>query len=187
MSRGVRMEWCRFTLRKDANKPNDRRATQAWADGQAGRVESMSSSRRIEHGVAPGAGPISVVAIGSMDDIVVARERGRALGAAVGFASSDLTVIVTAISELAHNIVEYAQQGEIVVERAQKDGRTGVVIVASDEGPGIADVRGALASVAAPGQGAGLGLAGVRSLMDEFEIASKPRQGTTVTVRKWLP
>lgn len=147
----------------------------------------MSSRRGIERGGTPGVGRGSVVAIGSAADIVTARERGRALAAALGFATADLTVIVTAISELAHNIVEYATRGQILLDRAQKDGRVGIVIVARDDGPGIPDVANALGAVPAPGQAAGLGLPGVRGLMDDFEITSMPRQGTTVTVRKWLP
>jgi serine/threonine-protein kinase RsbT len=145
------------------------------------------SSSRVERGGTPGVGQGTVVAIGAEADIVTARERGRALAAALGFATADLTAIVTAISELAHNIVEYATRGEILLDRAQKDGRVGIVIVARDDGPGITDVTSALSPVAAPGQTVGLGLPGVRSLMDEFEITSKPRQGTTVTVRKWRP
>jgi serine/threonine-protein kinase RsbT len=144
------------------------------------------SSSRLERGNTPGVGHGTLVAIDSTADIVTARGRGRTLAAALGFTTADLTVIVSAISELAHNIVDYAARGEILLDRAQKDGRVGIVIISRDNGPGILDVSSALGRVAAPGQPAGLGLPGIRGLMDEFEIASKPRQGTTVTVRKWV-
>src|SRR5438552_10323565 len=143
----------------------------------------MSSNPRRE------AGPRaeSVVPISSSADIVTARQRGRALAAGLGFSGSDLTVIATAISELARNIIEYATTGEIVLGQGRQDGRPGIVIVARDEGPGIPDVTRALTAGYSTGPGLGLGLPGVRRLMDEFDIASRPGQGTTVTVRKWLP
>jgi serine/threonine-protein kinase RsbT len=129
----------------------------------------------------------SVVAISSSADIVTARQRGRALAAALGFSGSDLTVIATAISELARNIIEYAATGEIVLSQDDADGRPGIVIVARDEGPGIPDVPRALSAGYSTGPGLGLGLPGVRRLMDDFEITSDPGRGTRVSVRKWLP
>jgi serine/threonine-protein kinase RsbT len=129
----------------------------------------------------------SVVPISSSADIVTARQRGRALAAALGFSGSDLTVIATAISELARNIIEYAATGEIVLSQDDADGRPGIVIVARDEGPGIPDVSRALSAGYSTGPGLGLGLPGVRRLMDDFEITSDPGRGTMVSVRKWLP
>lgn len=129
----------------------------------------------------------SVVPIASSSDIVTARQQGRALAAAVGFTGSDLTVIATAISELARNIIEYAKTGEIVLSQDDAEGRPAIVIVARDEGPGIADVARALGAGFSTGMGLGLGLPGVRRLMDEFEITSNVGRGTTVAVRKWLP
>jgi serine/threonine-protein kinase RsbT len=129
----------------------------------------------------------SVVAISSSADIVTARQRGRALAAALGFSGSDLTVIATAISELARNIIEYATTGEIVLSQEDSDGRPGIVIVARDEGPGIPDLSRALSAGYSTGPGLGLGLPGVRRLMDDFVITSDAGRGTTVSVRKWLP
>jgi len=96
-------------------------------------------------------------------------------------------VIATAISELARNIIEYAATGEIVLSQDDADGRPGIVIVARDEGPGIPDLSRALSAGYSTGLGLGLGLPGVRRLMDDFEITSDPGRGTTVSVRKWLP
>jgi len=129
----------------------------------------------------------SVVAISSSADIVTARQRGRALAAALGFSGSDLTVIATAISELARNIIEYATTGEIVLSQEDSEGRPGIVIVARDEGPGIPDLSRALSAGYSTGPGLGLGLPGVRRLMDDFVITSDAGRGTTVSVRKWLP
>jgi len=126
-----------------------------------------------------------VVSISSTLDIVTARERGRTLASAIGFSGSDLTVIATAISELARNIIEYATTGEILLDRDGRAGRSGIVIVARDEGPGIPDVDRALTAGYATGTGSGVGLIGVRRLMDELEISSAPGKGTVVTVRKW--
>jgi serine/threonine-protein kinase RsbT len=129
----------------------------------------------------------TVVPIASSADIVAARQLGRALAAGLGFTGSDLTVIATAISELARNIIEYASTGDIVITAAEKGGRPGITIVARDAGPGIADVPRALTAGYSTGPGLGVGLPGVRRLMDEFEIASRAGEGTSVTVRKWLP
>lgn len=127
------------------------------------------------------------VVIASAADIVTARQEGRALAAELGFSGSDLTVIATAISELSRNILEYANTGEVVIAPAQKGPRVGIAIIASDRGPGIPDISRALLDGYTTGKGLGLGLPGVRRLMDEFEILSSPGSGTTVTVRKWVP
>ena len=101
--------------------------------------------------------------------------------------STPMVTSVCAISELARNIIEYAATGEIVLSQDDVDGRPGIVIVARDEGPGIADVSRALSAGFSTGPGLGLGLPGVRRLMDDFEITSESGRGTTVSVRKWLP
>lgn len=126
----------------------------------------------------------NVVFVSSSADIVTARQRGRALAAGLGFSRGDLTVIATAISELARNIIDYATTGEILLSQDNRSARPALVIVARDKGPGIPDN---LTVVSADYMGSGLGLPGVRRLMDEFDISSRPGQGTTVTVRKWLP
>jgi len=126
------------------------------------------------------------VRIASGSDVVTARQRGRTLAARLGFEGSELTVIATAISELARNILEYAMVGEIILGTAQKGSRTGILIVARDEGPGIADLGKAMQDGYTTGKGLGLGLPGVRRLMDDFEINSLVGGGTTVTVKKWI-
>jgi len=103
----------------------------------------------------------------------------------VGFSATDATLIATAISELARNIVLYATRGEIALTAVENGGRPGVIVVARDKGPGIPDLRRATAGGYSTSGGLGLGLAGVRRLMDEFEIVSEVGTGTTVTARKW--
>jgi serine/threonine-protein kinase RsbT len=125
------------------------------------------------------------VAINSDQDIVLARQKGRAMAAELGFSSGDATLIATAISELARNIVSYARQGEIMVKSVTGSSRVGILVVAEDDGPGIPDIRQALRDGFSTSGSLGLGLPGVRRLMDEFEITSQPGQGTTVAVKKW--
>jgi serine/threonine-protein kinase RsbT len=120
-------------------------------------------------------------------DVVTARQSGRALGASLGFGAADLTLIATAISELARNIVDYAGRGEIVLAIAEERGRRVLVVVARDDGPGIPDVGLALQDGWSSGRGLGLGLPGARRMVDEFEIDTAPGRGTTVTLKKWLP
>jgi serine/threonine-protein kinase RsbT len=118
-------------------------------------------------------------------DIVEARQKGRELAKQIGFSGSDLTLIATAISEIARNIVVYAKQGEISLSIANASGRHGLLVVARDEGPGIPDIERAMRDGYSTGNSLGLGLPGARRLMDDFEISSTVGQGTTVTMRKW--
>jgi serine/threonine-protein kinase RsbT len=118
-------------------------------------------------------------------DIVEARMLGRRLAEAAGFSATDLTLIATAISEITRNITSYAGTGEIVMRVVHGNGRLGLEVVATDQGPGIPDVARALSDGYSTGRGMGLGLPGARRLMDEFLIESTVGVGTTVTMRKW--
>lgn len=125
------------------------------------------------------------IPISSDADIVAARQMGRALASQMGFTSTDLTLIATAISELARNIVLYAKRGEIVLKPVEDGHKRGMVVMARDDGPGIPDIGQAMQSGYSTSGSLGLGLPGVRRLMDEFEIVSEVGKGTTVTVKKW--
>lgn len=125
------------------------------------------------------------VPINSDQDIVLARQKGRSLAAEAGFSAVDSTLIATAISELARNIVSYAKTGEILLTTLQESRRKGILIVASDNGPGIPDIRLALRDGFSTSGSLGLGLPGVRRLVDEFQIVSSIGQGTVVKVTKW--
>jgi RNA polymerase sigma factor (sigma-70 family) len=118
-------------------------------------------------------------------DVVKARQLGRTIAAKAGFSATELTVIATAISEVARNIVKFARRGEIVVRLINEAERQGVSIVARDSGPGISDVSKALLDGYSTYQGLGLGLPGARRLMDEFDIVSEVGTGTTVSMTKW--
>jgi serine/threonine-protein kinase RsbT len=118
-------------------------------------------------------------------DIVAARQTGRDLAAQIGFAGSDLTIIATAISEIARNIVVYAKRGEIAFTIEEKDGRRGLLVVARDHGPGIPDIPQAMRDGFSTGNSLGLGLPGAKRLMDEFEVQSTVGEGTTIMMRKW--
>ena len=126
------------------------------------------------------------VVVATVGDIVAARQQGRDLALRVGFSSIDATLIATAISELARNIVLYAKAGTISLEATRDGNRPGVVITARDEGPGIGDVQRALIGGYTTSGGMGLGLSGVRRIMDGMDVNSQRGRGTTVTVRKWL-
>jgi serine/threonine-protein kinase RsbT len=126
------------------------------------------------------------VPIRSDADIVAVRQRARQLAKELGFSASELTMIATALSELARNIVEYARQGEITLSRINQGSHRGLIIIARDRGPGIADIERALQDGYSSGKGLGLGLPGTKRLMDEFEIVSGLGQGTTVRVAKWV-
>jgi serine/threonine-protein kinase RsbT len=126
------------------------------------------------------------VPIESEAHILAARQQARALAAELGFWSVEQTFIAMAISEVALNIVQYAGKGEIRLGRAEKNGTPGILIVASDRGPGMSDVQLALQEGYSTSGGAGLGLAGAKRLMDEFDIVSEAGKGTTITMKKWV-
>lgn len=125
------------------------------------------------------------VPINSDQDIVLARQKGRALAADAGLSAVDCTLVATAISELARNIVSYAKRGEISLQLVRDSRRSGILITASDDGPGIPDLRLALRDGFSTSGSLGLGLPGVKRLVDEFQISSSAGQGTVVKVTKW--
>ena len=124
------------------------------------------------------------VAITSDEDLVTARAQGRALAEQLGFPRPDPTLIATAISEIARNIVVHVGQGEIILRPVQGTNRYGLLVIAIDEGSGIRDVEAALRDDYSGRGGLGLGIPGARRLMDDFTIESDA-DGTTVTMTKW--
>lgn len=125
------------------------------------------------------------VAIRHESDIVAARREGRALGSQLGFSRGELTIIATAISEVARNIVVYAKEGEIELGIIDYNGKRALMVVARDQGPGISNLERAMSDGYSSAGGLGLGLPGAKRLMDEFEIQSEVGKGTTVTMKKW--
>ena len=125
------------------------------------------------------------VAIRTDADVVTARQEARTMGAGLGFSSTDLTLLATAISEVARNITTYAGEGEVTLRALDEDGRNGIEVLATDQGPGIADVELAMQDGYTTGNGLGLGLPGTRRLVDDFELRTTPGAGTTVRLVKW--
>jgi serine/threonine-protein kinase RsbT len=125
------------------------------------------------------------VAIRTDADVVTARQEARAIGADLGFSSTDLTLLATAISEIARNITTYAGEGEVALRVLDDGGRQGIEVVATDDGPGIDDVELAMQDGFTTGNGLGLGLPGTRRLVDEFELRTQPGSGTLVRLVKW--
>jgi serine/threonine-protein kinase RsbT len=119
-------------------------------------------------------------------DVVVARQKGRELAAEVGFSNTDRTIIALAISEIARNIVSYANRGEVIMCQIDDGMRIGISIVAEDEGPGIADIELAMRDGYSTAKSLGVGLPGTKRIMDEFELTSVVGKGTTVRMKRWL-
>ncbi len=128
-----------------------------------------------------------VVHVNNPDDIVAARQAGHQLARQLGFSLTDVTMIATAISEIARNITSYAGRGAIRVAVADREGRKALVVRAEDDGPGIVDIERALEDGYSTGRGLGLGLPGARRLMDRMFIESTPGRGTVVEMWKWTP
>lgn len=129
--------------------------------------------------------PTVRIAITGEMDIARAILETRRISAELGFATVEQSRVATAASELARNILKYAGAGHVTIASLQRDGRVGIELVAADRGPGIEDTEQAMQDHYSSGGTLGLGLPGVRRLMDDFTIESGPRKGTRVVVRKW--
>jgi serine/threonine-protein kinase RsbT len=103
-----------------------------------------------------------------------------------GFDDTPSRMIATAVSELVRNILKYAGSGEIRLRRVEDMSRRGIEIEVVDQGPGIADCEAAMQDHFSSGGTLGMGLPGVKRLMDEFSLQSIPGEGTRVTARKWI-
>ncbi len=128
-----------------------------------------------------------VVDIRNPDDIVEARKAGHHLALDLGFSLTDVTMIATAISEIARNITSYAGRGAVQVAVAEREGRKALVVRAEDDGPGIADIERAMEDGYSTGRGLGLGLPGARRLMDRLIVESSLGHGTVIEMWKWVP
>ena len=119
------------------------------------------------------------------DDVVRVRQLTRTLAVEVGLSLVDQTKIVTASSELARNTLDYGGGGDATIELLSELPRRGVRITFEDNGPGIPDLDAALRDGFTTGNGLGLGLGGAKRLVSDFSIASKPGQGTRITIARW--
>ncbi|MEA0552688.1 anti-sigma regulatory factor [Lysinibacillus irui] len=119
-------------------------------------------------------------------DIVAARQLGRKEAKALGFGTVDQARITTAVSELARNIYLYASIGRIEIERIETETEKKIVVIATDQGPGIEDVRKVMGEGYSTSGGLGAGLPGVKRLMDSLDIQSVVGVGTTIRAEKWL-
>ncbi|MCV7410810.1 serine/threonine protein kinase [Mycobacterium florentinum] len=128
-----------------------------------------------------------VVAINNPDDIVEARKAGHQLALDLGFSLTDVTMISTAISEIARNITSYAGRGAVRVMVEEREARQALVVRAEDDGPGIADIERAMEDGYSTGRGLGMGLPGARRLMDRLIVESALGKGTVIEMWKWVP
>jgi serine/threonine-protein kinase RsbT len=125
------------------------------------------------------------IAITTDADLLVARQQVRELASSLNFSAIDTTLIATATSEIARNILVYAGRGEVALQTIERGSRRGLLVIARDRGPGIADIGRALEDGFSTAGSLGLGLPGAKRLMDDFAIESAPGCGTTVKMTKW--
>lgn len=123
--------------------------------------------------------------IKTSEDVVTVRQRVRAVAIEEGLKLVDQTKIITAASELARNTLTYGNGGTVLIEAVANGSRRGVRLTFEDRGPGIADIELAMKDGYTTGGGLGLGLSGAKRLSNEFEIHSKPGEGTRVTITRW--
>jgi len=121
----------------------------------------------------------------SSEDIVVARQAVREWAVAAGFSLVEQTKIVTAASELARNTLHYGGGGTMRLESLNDGPKRGLRLIFEDQGPGIADIERALQDGYTSGSGLGLGLGGARRLVNDFDIHSRPGEGTRVAITRW--
>jgi serine/threonine-protein kinase RsbT len=118
-------------------------------------------------------------------DIILARQRAAQLAKKIGMGLVDQTKIATATSELARNIVRYANPGEVLIEEVDNGISMGLQLTFKDRGPGIPDVSLAMRDGYSTAKGMGLGLSGSKRLVNEFEINSEVGVGTIIVLKKW--
>jgi serine/threonine-protein kinase RsbT len=135
--------------------------------------------------VAPGTTPKVRVLIREEADVAIARQHVCRLARGEGFSETATASLATAASEVVRNIVVHARAGEMGLWTIEERGRRGIMLVARDDGPGIADVDRAMQDGYSTGQGLGLGLPGARRLVDDFALTSVDGEGTTVVLKKW--
>lgn len=123
--------------------------------------------------------------IKSEGDIVACRKAIREQATAAGFGVTDITRIVTAVSELARNVYVHAEHGVMYWNLLSLPGKIGIELIFKDQGQGIASVEQAMLPGFSTAKSMGMGLPGVKRLMDEIEIDSELGVGTTVKIRKW--
>jgi serine/threonine-protein kinase RsbT len=121
----------------------------------------------------------------SEGEVVRVRQLVRKWAAEIGFSLVDQTKIVTAASELARNTIVHGGGGAVELEEVQDETRRGLRLIFTDQGPGIADVELALRDGYTTGDGLGLGLGGARRLSNEFDILSRPGEGTRISIVRW--
>lgn len=118
-------------------------------------------------------------------DVIPFRNRLKEYATRIGMSLLNQTKIITAASELARNMLKYANGGKVMIEVVSKGRENGIRLTFKDEGPGIKDIPQAMKDGFSTGKSLGLGLPGTKRLVSEFDIQSVVGKGTTVTVTKW--
>lgn len=118
-------------------------------------------------------------------DVIPMRNRLKEYAVKIGMSLVNQTKIMTAASELARNMLKYANGGKVNIEVVAKGRENGLRLTFVDEGPGIPNIQLALKDGYSTGKSLGLGLPGTRRLVSEFAINSEVGKGTTVTITKW--
>ena len=129
--------------------------------------------------------PSETLPVRSSEDVVIVRQRVRSWALQEGFGLVDQTKLVTAASELARNTLAYGGGGSVLIEALNNGSRRGLKLTFEDQGPGIADLELAMQDGYTTGAGLGIGLSGAKRLSNEFEIASRPGEGTRVSIVRW--
>ena len=125
------------------------------------------------------------ITVASEAQIVAVRQAVRRLALEIKLSLVDQTKIVTAASELARNTLVYGGGGTVRLDELEEVPRRGLRLAFEDQGPGIIDIDLALRDGYTTGAGMGMGLGGAKRLVNEFEIESKPGEGTRVTIARW--
>ena len=118
-------------------------------------------------------------------DVVLARQKARAVAAALKFDSQDQIRIATAVSEIARNNYQYAGGGSADFEVSEDPQR--LIITLRDRGRGIPNLDEIMDGKYASKTGMGQGMIGAKRLMDVFRVETAPDKGTTIALGKNLP
>ncbi|WP_255540615.1 anti-sigma regulatory factor [Caballeronia sp. SBC2] len=119
------------------------------------------------------------------DQVNGARKFIQELATKMAFGTLERTKFVTAASELARNTLVHGKGGTVTVFELENNGRAGIKLVFTDQGPGIPDIDRAMEDGYSTAKSMGLGLGGARRLVNEFDITSAVNVGTTVSITQW--
>ncbi|MBW4690970.1 MAG: SpoIIE family protein phosphatase [Lyngbya sp. HA4199-MV5] len=114
-----------------------------------------------------------------------ARRAALALSNRLGFNELERSKVGIVVTELANNLVQHTDGGNILLRAIEHQSTAGIEILALDQGRGMVDVEACLQDGFSTGGTAGNGLGAIHRLSSLFEIYAPPTKGTAILTHLW--